>query len=322
VSCRDDTTNNHEQKKNYRCDTRKHSCAFHRFFFAGANIIISSIMATELRQRRRTTTSTGESTGTDDFPRGVGSTEEGDEIFAEALRRRQATTTTGSAKNEELVVPDEETEKAVAERVPSRLLLVPQDPDVPSSASSLLSTTSATTPHLPLAHQHYQHRRRHSSSASSISTSESKWSKISRRGLSGFLMFAVFASSVSAGHIYICLLVAVIESLLFRELVRVRYNAYFSRIENTIPLFRTTQWMWFAVAIFYTYGDFVSDVVQSNQSLHYLLKYTQYWPSVSFFLYSSTFVLSIVTLQRDHIRFQINQLCWTILVRCQDIIPA
>jgi phosphatidate cytidylyltransferase len=129
-------------------------------------------------------------------------------------------------------------------------------------------------------------------------------------------MFAVFATSVMSGHIYICLKVALIETLLFRELVRVRYNAYFARIHGTIPLFRTTQWLWFAVAIFYTYGDFVSDVVQSNQTLHYLLKYTQYWPSVSFFLYSSTFVLSIITLQRDHIRFQMNQLCWTILVRC------
>jgi phosphatidate cytidylyltransferase len=120
------------------------------------------------------------------------------------------------------------------------------------------------------------------------------------------------------GHLYICGLVAVCEMLLFRELVRVRYSAYYRNtvLRNTIPLFRTTQWLWFAVAIFYTYGDFVSDIIQNNQELHYLLSQkAQYLSTMSFTLYSGTFVLTIATLQREHIKFQINQLCWTILVR-------
>jgi len=97
-------------------------------------------------------------------------------------------------------------------------------------------------------------------------------------------------------------------------LVRVRYSAYFSTIQNTIPLFRTTQWMWFAVAIVYTYGEFVSDIIQNNQSLHYLLPFAKYFPTLSFLHYSVTFVVTISTLQREHIKFQINQLCWTVLV--------
>ena len=43
------------------------------------------------------------------------------------------------------------------------------------------------------------------------------------------------------GHIYICGLIALIEMQLFRELVSVRYSAHYATIENTIPLFRTTQ---------------------------------------------------------------------------------
>jgi hypothetical protein len=279
----------------------------------GCQPSLSSTMAAELRQRRRTATSTGESTGTDDLlPRGVGgrsgtATEEDDYNDATAFSSPPRSATRPANDNDRVGDDLPETETPPPRGPPSRLLFLPQDPEIPSSASSLLSTTSSTPHHL---HQQ-AHRRRDGTSSSS---SESKWTKISRRGLSGFLMFAVFATSVMAGHIYICLKVALIETLLFRELVRVRYNTYFARIHGTIPLFRTTQWLWFAVAIFYTYGDFVSDVVQSNQTLHYLLKYTQYWPSVSFFLYSSTFVMSIITLQRDHIRFQMNQLCWTILV--------
>lgn len=147
-----------------------------------------------------------------------------------------------------------------------------------------------------------------------VQQDESRHTKIIKRIVYGAFLFGVFVGTVYAGHSYICALVATIELLLFRELVRVRYSTHFSRIHQKIPLFRTTQWLWFAVAIIYTYGDFVSDVVQSNRALHYLLPYTQHASILSFFLYSGTFVLSITTLQRDHIRFQINQLCWTVLV--------
>ena len=147
-----------------------------------------------------------------------------------------------------------------------------------------------------------------------VQKDERRSRKILVRVVFGACMFGYFAGSVYLGHLYICLTVALIEMLLFRELVRVRYSTYFLTIQDTIPLFRTTQWLWFAVAIFYTYGDFVSDIVQNNQELHYLLPYVQYLPTISFLLYSGTFVLTIATLQRDHMKFQINQLCWTILV--------
>lgn len=151
-------------------------------------------------------------------------------------------------------------------------------------------------------------------SATQVAIDESKLHKIFTRGGMAVCMFTVFAGSVYMGHLYICLLVAVIEILLFKELVRVRYSKNFYVIENTIPLFRTTQWLWFVVAIFYAYGDFVSDIIQNNHQLHYLLPYSHMLPTISFILYSGTFVLTITTLQREHIKFQINQLCWTILV--------
>ena len=127
---------------------------------------------------------------------------------------------------------------------------------------------------------------------------ESRLRKIAVRVVFGVGMFGVFCTLVFLGHTWICGLIALIEMLVFRELVRVRYSVYYERIQDTIPFFRTTQWLWFAVAIFYTYGAFLSEILQSNQSLHYLLKYMQYFPSVSFILYSGTFVLTISTLQR------------------------
>lgn len=127
---------------------------------------------------------------------------------------------------------------------------------------------------------------------------ESKLKKIAVRIVFGVGMFAVFCTLIYLGHTWICGLIALIEMLVFRELVKVRYSAYYERIQDTIPLFRTTQWLWFVVAIFYTYGAFLSEILQKNQSLHYLLKYMQYFPSISFLLYTGTFVLTISTLQR------------------------
>jgi phosphatidate cytidylyltransferase len=111
----------------------------------------------------------------------------------------------------------------------------------------------------------------------------------------------------------------VMQMMLFRELVRVRYSTFFQAIEDGIPLFRTLQWMWFAVAIFYTFGEFLHDLLQSNAKLHPYMVVAQYLGSISFCLYAGTFVLTIATFQREHIKFQINQLCWTVLVLCLTV---
>lgn len=153
-----------------------------------------------------------------------------------------------------------------------------------------------------------------------VAKSEGKKRKIAIRVISSVLMIASFLGILYMGHLYICLLVALVEMLLFRELVKVRYSAYFNTIQDTIPLFRTTQWLWFAVAIFYTYGDFVREIViQGNPELHSFQQYAHYLPSMSFLLYSGTFVMTIATMQVGHIKFQLNQLCWTIVVLCLTV---
>ena len=130
---------------------------------------------------------------------------------------------------------------------------------------------------------------------------------------------AVFIGLMYIGHVYICALVALVEALLFRELVKVRYNTFLHIIEDTIPLFRTTQTLWFMVAIFYTYSDFIVEVIKSNSDLHYLVIYAKWQSYIAFTLYSITFVITISTLQPGHIKFQMNQLCWTIVVLCLTV---
>uniref|UniRef100_A0A7S0T973 phosphatidate cytidylyltransferase n=1 Tax=Pseudo-nitzschia delicatissima TaxID=44447 RepID=A0A7S0T973_9STRA len=156
-------------------------------------------------------------------------------------------------------------------------------------------------------------------SAAQVAKDEKKKTKLLVRVISSFAMISVFGGCVYAGHLYTCGVVALAQIMLFRELVKVRYSVYFAKVENTIPLFRTTQWAWFSVAIFYTYGDFISEVVQSNSDLHYLVPYAEYSKTIAFTWYSAVFVLTIATMQVGHIKFQLNQLCWTIVVLCMTL---
>jgi phosphatidate cytidylyltransferase len=150
--------------------------------------------------------------------------------------------------------------------------------------------------------------------------SESRPLKILTRAISGLIMLTLFIAILLSGHLYVCAFVTGAHILLFRELVTVRYHAFFDRIEETIPLFRTTQWMWFCTAIFYAYSEFVVEVlIKSNTKLHYFIDYAQLAPALSFMLYTTTFVVTIATFQPGHIRFQLNQLCWTMVVLCLTV---
>mmetsp|Transcript_8605 Transcript_8605/g.14950 ORF Transcript_8605/g.14950 Transcript_8605/m.14950 type:complete len:508 (-) Transcript_8605:148-1671(-) len=181
-----------------------------------------------------------------------------------------------------------------------------------SNHSSDASTAGATAPPTPS-------RMRRQMSGGAVSKDESRLRKIATRIISSLIMISLFIGILLSGHVYVCALVFVLEVLLFRELVTVRYNAFFDRIDQTIPLFRTTQWMWFFVSIFYTYAEFTVEMIKSNTKLHYLLEYAQWAPMLSFTLYTGTFVLTIATMQTGHIKFQLNQLCWTIVVLCLTV---
>ncbi|KAL7546705.1 hypothetical protein ACHAWF_010033, partial [Thalassiosira exigua] len=183
------------------------------------------------------------------------------------------------------------------------------DPSPRSAASPSAAADDASTPS----------RMRRQMSGGAVANDESRWRKVATRAASGIVMISLFAAILLSGHAHVCALVFVLEVLLFRELVTVRYHAFYDRIDSTIPLFRTTQWMWFFVSIFYAYADFAVEMIKSNTSLHDLLDYAKWAPWISFSLYAGTFVMTVATMQAGHIKFQLNQLCWTIVVLCLTV---
>lgn len=243
------------------------------------------------------------------------------------LRRRSRSGSLGRGRKNNAEDPTIDTRQSLRQAHPpipsvvSTSSLIPKDetttPVKAKSISSMNSSQYQTAPaKSPTASSASNTKSTTNLTGEQVHKDEKRKKKIYQRVILGLCMFLPFCGILYAGHMYICLLVAVIETTLFYELVRVRYRDNFSTIEDKIPLFRTTQWMWFAVAMFFNQGDFVTDLVENNRELHHFLPIVQYTGSVSFVLYSTTLMITISTLQREHIRFQINQLCWTIMVLC------
>ncbi|RLN06794.1 hypothetical protein BBO99_00002306 [Phytophthora kernoviae] len=139
------------------------------------------------------------------------------------------------------------------------------------------------------------------------------FSKFMTRVVVGFGMIGGFIAILYGGHVYTWGLVMVLQTLLFRELVNVRYRA---AAEKNIPWFRSVQWMWFIVALFYNYGDSFGAFIESSKIrvvppaiVHYLRYHT--W--VSFTMYAMLFVMSVLSLKKGYYKYQMGQYTWTIV---------
>ncbi len=133
------------------------------------------------------------------------------------------------------------------------------------------------------------------------------------RTVTGAGMIFLFAAITYSGHVYVLALLVILQSLVFREMVNVRCIA---AKDKEIPLFCTLQWSWFAVAVFYSYGDFLHDFVQNNLELRWLVPLTRWHAGASFCMYSFCFIVSVLTLKKGLYRYQISQLTWTVVTIC------
>ncbi|CAM9305908.1 unnamed protein product [Chrysoparadoxa australica] len=129
-------------------------------------------------------------------------------------------------------------------------------------------------------------------------------------------MIGMFSIITWAGPVYVCCLVLGIQALVFREMVNVRYIA---AKEKEMPLFRTLQWSWFVLAVFYTYGDFLHEFVISHSQLLWMSYFTKWHAGISFSMYCVVFVTSVLTLKPGLYRYQVGQLTWTIVTICMIV---
>eukprot|EP00668_Euglena_longa_P014282 GGOE01018261.1.p1 GENE.GGOE01018261.1~~GGOE01018261.1.p1 ORF type:complete len:400 (-),score=125.51 GGOE01018261.1:174-1373(-) len=135
-------------------------------------------------------------------------------------------------------------------------------------------------------------------------SAESTLAKAAKRSVVGLALLALFVGVIRLGPIMMCVAVFIAQVLLFRELANVRYKAEKSK---QVPFFRTVQWVWFLVAIFYAYGNSITEYFKPMGVEQ------RYVSWVSFSLYWSTFVVTVLSLKKGSYKYQLGQLTWTVV---------
>merc|ERR1711998_88419 len=130
---------------------------------------------------------------------------------------------------------------------------------------------------------------------------ESKLSKMLVRGWWSLVMLAILGTTLYLGHIAMCVMLIALQSKTFRELADVRYKAHKAQ---QVPMFRTIQWLWFAAAIFYSYGQqllrWMGDEVTE------LRVYRRYESFTAFSLYSALFVITVLYFKKGQYKYQLS----------------
>lgn len=105
---------------------------------------------------------------------------------------------------------------------------------------------------------------------------------------------------------------------LFYELLNVRYK---EAVEKEIPHFRTLHWLIFVTAIFICFGEQAAvGLMHYIPSAGILVKYHSFVfllffmnSFISACLYSTLFVVIVLSLKKGYLKYQIGQVAWSML---------
>ena len=153
---------------------------------------------------------------------------------------------------------------------------------------------------------------------------ESKVKKIVTRAITAIIMMLSFLFIVFyLGHLWVCALIVVLQTMIFKELVALRYERVKSETEGEVRWFRTIQWGWFFVAMVYAYGSsFLKAPMGFSEQFKWLrgslrsigfVDELSFLQAFSFALYSLVFTVTVLSFRKGLYRVQLIQLTWTLM---------
>ncbi|KAF9205648.1 hypothetical protein BGZ49_003743 [Haplosporangium sp. Z 27] len=146
-------------------------------------------------------------------------------------------------------------------------------------------------------------------------SAKAKWANWSVRTLWTLIMIGGFFACVAAGPLFVILLVVMVQSLVFKEVI---YLAHVPSKEKKLPWFRVTN-----CTNYFFYGESLIHYFQHVVFVDaFLLPFATHHRFISFTLYVIGFVFFVANLKKGHYRFQFSQFAWThmtlLLVVCQS----
>jgi phosphatidate cytidylyltransferase len=158
----------------------------------------------------------------------------------------------------------------------------------------------------------------------SVGAAEVKTRKILTRAITAILMMSSFLFIVFyLGHLWVCALIVVLQTMIFKELVALRYEKVKRQTEGEVRWFRTIQWGWFVVAMVYAYGSsflkapmgFLEQLKVGKKSLRAFgfVDELSFLQAFSFALYSLVFTVTVLSFRKGLYKVQLIQLTWTLM---------
>ncbi|KAJ3098500.1 hypothetical protein HDU97_003956 [Phlyctochytrium planicorne] len=136
-----------------------------------------------------------------------------------------------------------------------------------------------------------------------------KWRNWWVRSFWTFVMVGGFITILLAGHIWVVLLVVVIQTLVYKEVISI---AHIPSKEKKMPWFRTMNWYFLLSTNYFLYGQTIIQYFKQSIFVDalgvYLATHHQF---ISFILYVIGFVAFVMNLQKGHYKFQFSQFAWT-----------
>ncbi|KAI8813563.1 cytidylyltransferase family-domain-containing protein [Cladochytrium replicatum] len=147
-----------------------------------------------------------------------------------------------------------------------------------------------------------------SGAKSSDSAGLLRWRNWWTRAFTTLLMVTTFAGILYAGHLAVVLLVVVIQTLVFREVIGIAYGL---AKKNRLPWFRALNWYLLGSTNYFLYGESIIHYFKKTVIVdEFLLPLASYHRFISFMLYCIGFVLFVVNLKPDY-KFQLSMFAWT-----------
>ncbi|ODV89412.1 hypothetical protein CANCADRAFT_4036 [Tortispora caseinolytica NRRL Y-17796] len=123
------------------------------------------------------------------------------------------------------------------------------------------------------------------------------------------VMIAGFFALMFAGHVWMIALVALIQTLTFREVVQIASEP---SLDKQLPFTKALNWYYLATTVFFLNGESVLYYFQNIVFVDkYFVTFAVHHRFISYCLYLMGFVFFVMSLQKGHYRFQFTQFCIT-----------
>mmetsp|Transcript_33988 Transcript_33988/g.64942 ORF Transcript_33988/g.64942 Transcript_33988/m.64942 type:complete len:444 (-) Transcript_33988:396-1727(-) len=147
-------------------------------------------------------------------------------------------------------------------------------------------------------------------------TARKKWTSFRTRTTSTIGMLGGFVGIIYLGHVFIWMLVLVIQTVMVHELFKLAQHL---RAEKKLPGFRFLQWYFFVVVTFFTHIRYVksnmwveiSSIGWKARMFGWVLKHDA---MISYLSYIAGFVMFVASLKKNMYVYQFGQYAWTHMI--------